>query len=233
MQNSEEMEFRQGHFYDPLVRGWDSYFLLGDTADLTLDTLRGSAVEVGDTGLVGSASSIPQFKFGDLEFALLTDCNSPDSNDKGSDSVEAKLWGFKNIGDTLNRGAAYFEMRYDTLAGADTTVTKPLRAVIHSETGAVQRKNISWDTNWENQRLTRYRIRWESDAVRFLINDTVYATLGDRPDSTNATFQINTTIPQAVRISNRIADTTDTTASLAFKYINIRNARIINWRERL
>lgn len=231
MLNSEEYDLRSGHFYDPTVRGFDSYFLLGDTADLLADTVR-NAIKIGDTALVGSASSIPQFKFGDIEFALLTDCLSPDSNDKGNFPAEAKLWGFKNIGDTALRGAAYFEMRYDTQTGADTTVTKPLRAVIHDENGTVQRKTIAWDTDWENGRLTRYRIRWESDAVSFLINDTVYATLGDRPDSSNSTFQINTTIPQAIRISNRIADTTDT-SSMAAKYINIRNARIINWAERL
>lgn len=231
MRNSEEYDLREGHFYDPVVRGWDSYFLLGDTADLLADTVRG-ALKIGDTALVGSASSIPQFLYGDVEFALLTDCLSPDSNDKGNFPAEAKLWGFKNLGDTALRGAAYFEMRYDTQTGADTTVTKPLRAVIHDGAGTVQRKVIAWDTNWENGRLTRYRIRWESDGVSFLINDTVYATLGDRPDSSNSTFQVNTTIPQAIRVSNRIADTTDT-SSMAMKYLNVRNARIINWRERL
>lgn len=232
MLESEEYDLRQGHFYDPTVRGFDSYFLLGDTADLLADTVR-NALKIGDTALVGSASSIPQFKFGDVEFAMLTDCLSPDSNDKGNYPAEAKLWGFKNIGDTLNRGAAYFEMRYDTQTGADTTVTKPLRAVIHDELGTVQRKTIAWDTNWENGRLTRYRIRWENEDVKFLINDTVYATLGDKPDSSNATFQINTTIPQAIRISNRLGlDTTDT-SSTALKFLNVRNARVINWRERL
>lgn len=231
MFNSEERDFREGYFYDPTVRGFDSYFLLGDTADLVADTVR-NALKIGDTALPGSASSIPQFLYGDYEFALLTDCLSPDSQDKANYPSEAKLWGLKNVGDTAVRGAAYFEMRYDTQTGADTGVTKPLRAVITDEFGNVQRKRIAWDTNWENQRLTRYRIRWESNGVDFLINDTVYATLGDRPDSSNATFQVNTSIPQAVRVSNRIADTTDTSV-MALKYLNIRNARIINWRERL
>lgn len=231
MTESEEYNLRGGHFYDPVVRGFDSYFLLGDTADLLQDTVRGG-IKLGDTALVGSASSIPQFLFGDVEFSLITDCLSPDSNDKGNYPAEAKLWGFRNIGDTQVRGAAYFEMRYDTQTGADTTITKPLRAVIHDEQGTLQRKNITWDTNWENFRTTRYRIRWESDRVQFLINDTVYATLGDKPDSSNVTFQVNTTIPQAVRVSNRIADTTDTNPQ-ALKYINIRNARVVNWRERL
>lgn len=227
----EERDFRQGLFYDPSVKGFDSYLLLGDTVDLLADTVKG-ALKIGDTGLVGSASSIPQFIYGDVEFAMLTDCLSPDSNDKGNYPAEAKLWGFRNTGDTAGRGSAYFEMRYDTQTGSDTTVTKPLRAVVVSETGTVQRKTISWDTNWENSRLTRYRIRWESDGYTFLINDTVYATLGDRPDSSNVTFQINTSIPQAIRISNRSLDTTDSAAT-TMKYMNIRNAKIINWRERL
>jgi hypothetical protein len=231
MQSSEEKDFREGHFYDPSVRGFDSYFLLGDTVDLLADTVRG-AVKIGDTALVGAASSIPQFLYGDAEFALLTDCLTPDSNDKGNYPAEAKLWGFKNIGDTAIRGAAYFEMRYDTLTAADTTMTKPLRAVVHDELGNVNRKRIAWDTNWENGRLTRYRIKWESDGVDFLINDTVYAHLGGPTDTSTSSVQINTSVPQALRISNRIADTTDT-SSMAMKYLNVRNAKIINWRERL
>ncbi len=232
MLESEEYNLRDQFVYDPTVTGFDSYFLLGDTADLLADTVRGG-LKIGDTGLVGAASSIPKFLFGDYEFTMLTDCLSPDSNDKANYPNEAKLWGLKNIGDTLVRGGAYFEMRYDSQTGADTTVTKPLRAVIHDELGTVQRKNIAWDTNWENFRPTRYRIRWESDAVRFLINDTIYATLGDRPDSSNTTFQINNTIPQSIRIVNRVGlDTTDTSPT-ALKLLVVRNARKINWRERL
>lgn len=232
MQQSEEYDRRESFVYDPSVTGFDSYFLLGDTADLLIDTVRG-AIKVGDTGLVGSASSIPKFLYGDFEFTMLTDCASPDSNDKGNYPNEAKLWGLKNIGDTLVRGAAYFEMRYDSQTGADTTVTKPLRAVIHDELGTVQRKNIAWDTNWENFRATRYRIRWESDAVKFLINDSVYATLGDKPDSSNSTFQINNTIPQSLRISNRAGLDTSDTNPTALKFLIVRNARKISWRERL
>ena len=219
MINSEEYNLREGHFYDPSVRGFDSYFLLGDTADLALDTVKG-AVKIGDTGLVGAASSIPQFLYGDFEFALLTDCLSPDSNDKANYPAEAKLWGLKNIGDTLVRGGAYFEMRYDTQTGADTTLTKPFRAVVHDELGNVNRKRITWDTNWENGRLTRYRIRWEVDGVDFLINDTVYAHLGGPTDTSLSSVQTNNTIPQAIRISNRIVDTTDTSV-MSMKYLNI------------
>jgi hypothetical protein len=137
------------------------------------------------------------------------------------------VFGLENIGDTLERGAAYFEMRYDTITGGDTTNTRPLRAVIRSEAGTVQRKNITWDTTWgdANARAgTRYRISWEADGYTFLINDSVYATLGDNPDSTNATFQINTSIPQGLRLSNRTVDAIDTSA-MSLGLLAIRHAR--------
>lgn len=226
MRNSEERDLREGFYYDPSVRGFDSYFLLGDTADLLADTVR-DALKIGDTALVGSVSSIPQFLYGDFEFAMLLDSTVPDSNDS------ERYFGLRNKGDTLQRGAAYFDLAFDTLTGADTTIIRAFRAVAHDEQGTRQRKNITWDTNWSGGgRLTRFRIQWEADGYRFLVNDTVYATLGDRPDSSNATFSVNTSIPQAIRLSKRSADTTDT-SSTALKSLNIRNSRIINWRERL
>lgn len=223
MFRSEEQDLRGGLVYDPYVRGFDSDFWNGDTAALLADTVRG-AMKIGDTALVGSASSFSQYLYGDFEFTLAIDSLSPDSND-GAGATEGKRWGLVNQGDTLERGAAYFEMCYDTVAGGDTLTTRPFRAVIRSESGAVQRKNITWDTGWSGGgRLTRFRIKWESDGYIFLVNDSVYATLGDRPDSANATFQINTSIPQALRISNRTADTTDT-SPMALKNLTIRNAR--------
>lgn len=226
MRNSEERDLREGHFYDPSVRGFDSYFLLGDTADLLADTVR-DALKIGDTALPASVSSIPQFMYGDFEFGMLLDSTVPDSNDS------ERYFGLRNKGDTLQRGAAYFDLAFDTLTGADTTIVRPLRAVVYDEAGNRQRKNITWDTNWSGGgRLTRFRITWEPGGRQFLINDTVYATMDDKPDSSNSTFSNNTTLPQAIRISKRSADTTDT-SSTALKYLNIRNARTINWRERL
>ena len=213
------------HFYDPTVKGFDSYFLLGDTVDLLADTVRG-ALKVGDTALVGSASSIPQFKYGSFEFAMLLDSTVTDSNDS------VRFVGLQNRADTLQRGAAYFDFAFDTLTGADTTIVRPFRAVTYDEAGNRQRKNITWDTNWSGGgRLTRFQIRWENSGRQFLINDTVYATMDDRPDSSNSTFQTNTTIPQAIRFSKLGADTTDT-SSTAIKSIVIRNSEI-SWPERL
>lgn len=217
MQRSEEIDFRDALAYDPAVKLFDSSFWKGDTANLLFDSVKG-AIKIGDTGLAGSASSYSQYLYGDFEFTIRTDCLSPDSNDS------EKRWGLGNLGDTLERGAAYFEMRYDTVTGGDTANTTPLRAVIRSEAGTVQRKVITWDSNLGNGANTRYRISWEADGYTFLINDTVVATLGDNPDSSNTTFQINTSIPQAVRLSNRSLDTTDTSVT-SLKFLNIRHAR--------
>ena len=220
MFQSHEIDLREGLNYDPAVKGFDSSFWKGDTANLTFDTVK-NAIKIGDTGIVGSASSYSQYLYGDFEFTISVDSLSPDSND-GAAATVGKQFGLLNLGDTQERGAAYFEMRYDTVTGGDTATTRPLRAVIRSESGTVQRKNITWDTLWGLN--TRFRISWEPDGYSFLVNDTVYATLGDRPDSSNATFQINTSIPQALRISNRVVDTVDTSA-MSLKFISIRSAR--------
>lgn len=219
MQSSEEKDLREGLVYDPYVKGYDSNFWKGDTANLLFDTVK-NAIKVGDTALAGSASSYSQYLYGDFEFTMRSDSVSPDSNDS------EKRWGLQNPGDTLERGAAYFEMRYDTVAGGDTGTTRPLRAVVRDEAGTVQRKNITWDTLWGTGANTRYRISWEADGYTFLINDTVYATLGDKPDTSTSHFSINTSIPQALRLSNRSIDTSDT-AALSLKLLNIRHARKI------
>lgn len=216
MRRSEEMDLRGGRVYDPAVRGSDSNFWHGDTANLAFDTVK-NILKIGDTGLVGSASSFSQYLYGDFEFTINKDTLSPDSNDS------EKRWGLQNVGDTLERGAIYFQAAYDT--NTDTLATRQLWAVSRDAAGVRQRKRIAWDTSWDTT-FPRYRITWESDNVQFLINDTVYATLGDRPDSSNSTFQVNTSIPQALRLSNRSLDTSDTNP-LGLKFLNIRNARTI------
>jgi len=216
MIRSEEIDLREGLVYDPYVKGFDSSFWKGDTANLVFDTVK-NIVKIGDTGLVGSASSYSQYLYGDFEFTINKDTLSPDSNDS------EKRWGLQNPGDTLERGAAYFSAAYDTVTGADTLVTRQLWAVIRDEYGTRQRKRISWDTSWDTT-FARYRISWEADGYSFLINDTVYATLGDKPDSSNSVFRINTSIPQALRLSNRSLDTSDTN-STGLKLLAIRHAR--------
>lgn len=217
MRESEEIDLRDGLVYDPFVKGFDSSFWKGDTANLLFDTVRNS-IKLGDTGLVGSMTSYSQYLYGDFEFVVNTDCLSPDSNDS------EKRWGLLNPGDPLARGCAFFALEYDTLTGADTAVTRQLWCVIRDEQGTRQRKRVTWDSSWDNHVNTRYRISWEDDGYTFSINDSVVATLGDRPDSSNSTFQINTTIPQALRLSNRSLDTTDTSPT-RLRLVNIRNAR--------
>lgn len=217
---SEEIDLREGLVYDPAVKGFDSNFWKGDTANLLADTVRG-AIKLGDTGLVGSMSSYSQYLYGDFEFTMAVDSLSPDSNDS------EKYWGLRNLGDTLQRGAAYFSLSYDTTAGDSSPSVRPLSAVMFDEYGTRQRKNITWDTNWSGGgRLTRFRISWEQDGYSFLVNDSVVATLGDRPlnPAATSTFQINTSIPQALRLSNRSLDTTDTSVT-ALKLVAVRHAR--------
>lgn len=220
MRRSEEIDLREGLVYDPYVKGFDSNFWKGDTANLLNDTVR-NALKIGDTGLVGSVTSYSQYLYGDFEFGLYLDSTVPDTTDSGE-----RRWGLQNPGDTLERGAVYFAAEHDTDGvDGDTTVTRQLWAVMRDEAGTRQRKAITWDTNWSGGgRLTRFRIKWEVDGCDFLINDTRYATLGDRPDGSPSTFQVNTSIPQALRITKRNTDTTDT-ASTALKLLTIRHAR--------
>ncbi len=218
MLRSEEIDLREGLVYDPAVKGFDSSFWHGDTANLLADTVR-NALKIGDTALVGSASSFSEYLYGDFEFSMCIDSLSPDSNDS------EKYFGLRNLGDTLNRGAAFFSLSYDTTAGDSSPNARSFSAVIYDEVGNRQRKFITWDTGWGGGgRIARFRIRWEADGYTFLVNDTVVATLGDKPDGKIANYQINTSIPQSLRLSNRSLDTTDT-ASTALKLLVIRHAR--------
>lgn len=218
MLRSEEIDLRDGLVYDPAVKGYDSNFWAGDTADLTMDTVK-NAINIGDTGLVGSVSSYSQYLYGDFEFSMNFDSLSPDSNDS------EKYFGLRNRGDSNNRGAMFFDLSYDTLAGDSSPDARSFSCVSYDEAGNRQRKFITWDTLWCGGNVTtRFRISWEADGITFLVNDTVVATLGDRPTGDSMTYQINTSIPQAVRLSNRSLDTSDT-ACMSMKLLAIRNAR--------
>lgn len=218
MQNSEEIDFREGLVYDPYVKGFDSSFWKGDTANMGFDTVRNS-IRIGDTGLVGGMTSYSQYLYGDFEFTIDKDTLSPDSNDS------EKRFGLQNPGDTLERGAAYWSMAFDTVTGQDTATVRQLWATVRDEQGNRRRKRIAWDTSWDTT-FPRFRLIWEYEGYRFLINDTVYATLGDKSDTANSVGLVNTSIPQAVRLSNRSLDTSDTHPT-ALKLLAIRNARKI------
>lgn len=219
MIRSEERDLREGLAYDPAVKGFDSNFWKGDTANLLADTVKG-AIKVGDTGLAGSVSSYSQYLFGDFEFTIRTDCLSPDSNDS------EKYWGLRNLGDTQNRGSAFFSMSYDTTAGDSSDTTRPFYAVAYSEAGTRYRRIIQWDSAWDNSANTRYRIIWDADKYSFLVNDTVYATIAEERDSNSVNVLLNKSIPQALRLSNRSLDTTDTSVT-TLKFLNVRDARKI------
>lgn len=218
MRESEEIDLRDGLVYDPAVKGYDSNFWHGDTANLLSDTVK-NTIKIGDTGAAGGMSSYSQYLFGDFEFDMMIDSTSPDSNDS------EKYFGLRNIGDSNKRGAIYFDLSYDTLAGDSSPYTRTLSFVAYDEDGNRQRKTVQWDTLWGGGGKTaRFRIKWEQDLAQFLINDTVYATLGDKPFGNTAQYRINNNIPQALRMSNRSLDTTDTYPT-AMKLLAIRNTR--------
>ena len=217
---SEELDQREGLLYDAFVKGFDSNFWKGDTANLLNDSVR-DAVKIGDTGLVGKASSYSQYLYGDFEFALLLDSTTPDSNDSG------RYVGLRNMGDTLNRGAAFFDFTYDTTAGDSSDTTRPFSFVVYGENGTRYRRFGQWDTDWSGgARLARFRISWEPNGYKFLVNDTLEASISEGQDSNGAEVLINTSIPQALRIHKMSTDTTDTNC-MAMKFVNIRNARKI------
>ena len=218
MIRSEEQDLREGLVYDVAVKAFDSSFWKGDTANLTVDTVK-NTIKIGDTGIVGGMSSYSQYLYGDFEFTVNHDTLSPDSNDS------EKYFGLRNLGDTLNRGAVFFNLSYDTTAGDSSAAARPFSVVMFDEYGNRQRKAITWSATWDTTNA-RFRIRWEEGGYTFLINDTIYATLGDRPDGQTAVNQINTSIPQALRLSNRSLDTSDTNPT-AVKLVNIRHARKI------
>lgn len=211
MIRSEEIDLREGLVYDPAVKLFDSSFWKGDTANSVFDTAN-NVIRIGDSGLVGSISSYSQYLYGDFEYTIQLDSLSPDSNDS------EKIWGLWNLGDSDRRGSVYFSASFDT--SVDTATTRQLWVEVRDEAGTRQRKRITFDTLWSST-LVRYRIRWEAAGYTFLINDTVYATLADRPDTSRVTFQINTAIPQALRLSNRTADDT----ALRLRLLTIRHAR--------
>lgn len=216
MIRSEEYDLREGLVYDPAVKGYDSSFWSGDTANLLHDTVK-NTIKIGDTGLVGSASSFAQFLYGDFEFSMNIDSLSPDCNDS------EKFFGLRNRGDTDNRGSVFFDLSYDTTAGDSSPDTASFAAVAFDEWGNRQRRFIAWDTLWHGGgKTTRFRIKWEQTGIDFLINDTKVdsATIVAK----DSYLGPNQTIPQAIRLSNRSADTTDT-APTALKLLTIRNAR--------
>jgi hypothetical protein len=216
MRFSEEIDLREGLVYDPAVKGFDSNFWKGDTANQTFDTVN-NAIRIGDSALVGSMSSYSQYVYGDFEFKIQLDSLSPDSNDS------EKFWGLRNLGDSDQRGAAYFSLAYDTVA--DTAVTRAFRAIVFDEAGVRRRLNITWDTTW-NSAQVRYRILWERDGYKFLVNDTVYATIGPKSGDTwaSASANLGHAIPQALRLSNR---SSDDTSSVRLNLLSIRHARKI------
>jgi len=215
---------RSNFVYDPVVKGADTDFWSMDSAaGLTADTVR-NALKFGDTGAVpASANSYAQFLEGDFEFDMVLDSSKTDSTDSGL------YFGLRNISDTLNRGAVFFDLSYDTTATDSSPNARPFALVAYDERGNRKRKHVTWDTTWSgNAQTTRFRIQWDNIGYSFLVNDVVVGTFTGEEDGD--TFQgVNQSIPQHIRISRRSADTLDTSPT-ALKCLIIRDARTISGR---
>lgn len=161
---------REGYVYDVIIKQYDTSFWKSTTGTPAV-----SGTKLRFTS--AAAASYLQHIFADVEFAL----NVPTTPSGG----EAKLWGL--LDPSSNRlGGAYFE-----IAGA------VFKAVTYDYGGTVQSTTLTWSSYEAVE--TFFRIKWEADQVRFLINDVVVATH-------------NTRVPSqalALRIINGDADNTD------------------------
>jgi hypothetical protein len=171
MEYSERDE-RDGLVYDPVIKQYDTAFWKTTTG---VPAMSSNVLRFTSA----AAASYIQFIFSDVEFAL----NVPTTPSAG----EAKVWGLrKPSSDKL--GAAYFEITGATF-----------QAVTYDDGGTAQTTAITW-SSYENT-VTYYRIVWEPDGVRFLVNGSTVA------------FH-TTRVPQQalpLRIVNGDADNTDLT----------------------
>ncbi len=139
---------RDGYRYDCVIKQYDTVFW---------KTTAG-APAMSSTKLRLTSAAIASYllhKFGDFEFGL----NIPTTPSAG----EAKHWGLRTPA-TDNPGAAYFE-----IAGAVFT------AVSIDDGGNVQTTTLTWDAAYTAAE-TKFRIIWEADIVRFMINGSIVAT---------------------------------------------------------
>lgn len=185
MQNSEERDFREPLLYDVAVKGNDANFWDVDTGSLSVAS---NKLRVSNA----STSSYAQFKFGDFEFAV----NVPTTPAAG---IGPNIWGIRNIGDSDNRGAAFF------------MIDTEFWTVSYNDFGTRQRTAVTFDSdNWDGAQR-RYRIVHEPGDVTFLVNDTVVAR--------HFTSAGVSGIPQALRIDN------DSASNLDVGFVAVRGSR--------
>jgi len=183
MIRSEEKDLRDALVYDVAVKGNDANFWDVDTGTLSVAS---NKLRVSNA----STSSYSQYVFGDFEFAV----NFPDSDAAG---IGPQIVGLRNIGDSDNRGAAFFQM--------DTE----FYAVSYDDFGTRQRTQITFN-DWDDAQH-RFRIMWEPDGIKFLVNDSVVAT--------HTTSYGVSGIPQALRLDN------DSATNLDVGFVAVRNSR--------
>lgn len=173
---------RDGYRYDPVVKQYDSSFWKTTTG---VPSMSGNVVRFTSA----AAASYIQHVYADIEFAL----NVPTTPSGG----EAKHWGFRSPSSDQG-GAAYFK-----IAGSAFT------AETVDDAGNAQSTALTWSAY--EATVTYFRIIWDADGVRFLINGVAVAYHATR-------------VPQQalpIRIVNVDADNTDLT------YVMVRRAAAI------
>jgi len=171
-----EQDKRDGYTYDARIKRGDTTFWAETKGTIATDS-------TGDVVVVRVSSarlhSFLQHIYGDFEFALSVPA------DPGASTNQA--WGLRNSKDT-SVSCAYFQIDTDG----------NFKAVSADDFGNTQETALTWDTDWTGA-IARYRIIWEEDQVKFLINDTVVATHTERVG----------TKPQALEITNNVTSNLD------------------------
>ena len=139
---------RDGFIYDPIIKGFDELFwaTLAGTPAMSGNVLRLTSASVG---------SFTQYCFADVEFNL----NVAVAPVAGQD----KVWGLYSPV-TVSLGAAYFKVA----AAVFTAETA-------DDAGNTKSTTLTWAAGYTGKD-TKFRIRWEPDAIKFYINGTIVAS---------------------------------------------------------
>jgi len=174
---------RDGYIYDVVIKQYDTQFWKTTTGTpaVASNKLRFTSA---------AAASYILHRYGDFEFAV----NVPTTPSAG----EAKHWGLRAPA-TDSIGAIYFEI-----------VGAVFQAVTIDDGGTSETTTLTWAAGYTAVE-TKFRIIWEPDIVRFMINGVIVATHVTRVPSNS--------LP--LRIVNSDADNVDV------GYVQIRQAAAI------
>lgn len=193
---------RDGFLYDPAIKGLDANFWSNIVGTPT--TTGSGAAKVIQLNAQTMASYVQDI-FSDIEFGL-TVPNAP----VGGQSP--RRWGFlspaqNNAG--FITGAVYFET-----SGAN------FRVQVYDNANNNMTTALTWIAGYTNT-FTRFRIRWEKDQIKILINDVVKATIPATSASASVPTVDMPVNPLPIWIENQAAD------NMLVNYVLVRRAASI------